>query len=433
MPDREDVQSNVWTIGNGRLVTNDRIIDDGLVVIAGTRIVYAGSRAEYVAGDAAATVDVDARGGHICPGFIDIHVHGGGGADVMDGTAAALHTIACVHARHGTTGLLATTMTAPHDELAPVVRTVREAVEGDQSRQRNRGDATARVEQGGAARILGLHLEGPYVNPLRAGAQNPQHMRAPSLMELKQLHEAAGHCLRTVTLAPELPGAPEAIDWLTERGIVVSMGHSAATYAEAQQAVAAGATVATHTFNGMNSLHHREPGLLGAVLNDDSVFAELIADGLHVHPAVMRLLYRLKGAARLILVTDCMRARGCGDGEYSLGDLVVSVRDNEARLRTDIGDAPGSLAGSLLTMDTAVRTMVRDVGVSLREAVRMASQTPAAAIGLQETKGSLEKGKDADVVVLDEALNVQTTVVGGRVVYSGQGWGSHEHCCRSEL
>lgn len=411
MPHMIDGKENVWTVGNARLVGRDSVIDDGLVAIAGGHIVYAGPRANYAGdgdGKRSGEPDVDARGDYICPGFIDIHVHGGGGADVMDGTRSALHTIARSHVRHGTTGFLATTMTAPHERLLPVIAVVREAVAAD------RGGADT-----SGARVLGLHLEGPYVNPARAGAQNPTHMRGPSSSELEQLLEAAGDSWRVITLAPELPGVPEAIATLVERDIRVSMGHTAATYAQGKAAIAAGATLLTHTFNAMNPLHHREPGLIGAVLDDGTVFAEVIADGLHVHPLMMRLLYRLKGAEGIVLVTDAIRAQGCGDGEYTLGDLTVTVRDNEARLHdTGAGATPGALAGSLLTMDAAVRTMVHQVGVPLHEAVRMASYNPAAAIGLTHTKGSLERGKDADIVVLDDALQVQKTVVAGRIVYS---------------
>lgn len=398
--------AQVGRIYNGRLVTKDGIIEDGLVVIDGGTIVYAGAKGEFDGREHTSdVVDIDAQGGWIAPGFIDVHVHGGGGADVMDGTLDALRTMARSHARHGTTGFLATTMTAPHEQLLPVVRVVRQAVESDGRQGEN--------PQG--ARILGLHLEGPYVNPQRAGAQNPEHMRPPVVEEVEQLLEAAGDTWRLVTMAPELPGAYDTIRELVQRGVRVSMGHTSANYEQGKRGIAAGATQLTHTFNAMNPLHHREPGLLGASVDDDNVFCELIADGLHVHPLTMRLLYRMKGADGIVLITDAMRAQGCGDGQYMLGDLLVTVRNNEARLATD--DGLGALAGSLLTMDAALRTMVDEVGVPLHKAVRMATYNPARAIGMADAKGSLAKGKDADVVVLDDELHVQSTIVGGKIVF----------------
>lgn len=407
--------TGTWSVSNGRLVAVDGIVEDGLVIVHDGKIAYAGSREG--AGRAGFASDapgaqqnpnfIDAGGGYICPGFIDIHVHGGGGSDVMDGTREALDTIARSHARFGTTGLLATTMTAPFAQLEDVVRVVGAAAAEPFVRQR----------EPAGARILGLHLEGPYINPERAGAQNPEHMGPPDMVELERLVAAADGSWRLITLAPELPGALGAIRYLREQGVRVSAGHTASDWETARQALAAGATHLTHTFNAMNGLHHREPGLLGAMLDDDAVWAELIADGLHVHPVMMRLLYKLKGVDKLVLITDAMRAQGCPDGEYTLGDLPVVVKDGEARLRSKVPGEPGALAGSVLTMNGAVRRMVQDVGVSLVEAVRMASYNPAAAIGMQDSKGALAKAYDADVVVLDDDFNVQMTAVEGCIVY----------------
>lgn len=386
-------------LGNGRLVTPGGIIDDGLVVMAGDRIVYAGPAAR--AGSALEAVrgaeELDAGGGYICPGFIDGHVHGGGGADVMDASPAALEAIGRAHAAHGTTRFVATTMSAPRDHLLAAARAVR---------------TVAGAERGGA-RLLGLHLEGPFLNPDRRGAHDAASLRPPDLEELAALHDAAGPALRTVTLAPELPGAIQAIQWLAARGICVSIGHTAATYEETLTAIAAGARAATHAFNAMAGLHHRAPGCLGAVLVDERVRAELIADGLHVHPGAMRLLYQCKGAAGIMLVTDAMRAVGCPPGAYTLGHVPVVVEDGRVRLRDD----PGALAGSVLTMAGAVRLMVRAVGVPLTEAVRMASLTPAEALGMARRLGRLARGFLADVVVLDEELNAAMTLVAGEVVY----------------
>lgn len=383
-------------VRGGQLLTPAGVVQDGVVVIDDGRILLAGA-ADAQQVDGADTDVVDARGGWICPGFVDIHVHGGGGADTMDASFEALCAMARCHAHHGTTSFLATTVTAPHRQLLQVAAAVRAAT----------GLWT------GGAQVLGLHLEGPYVNPRRAGAQNPAHMRAPLLAELEELYEAAGGTWRLVTLAPELPGAAEAIQWLSARGVVVSIGHTDATYDEAVAGIAAGARHATHLFNAMRALHHREPGVIGAVLEHASVTVEVIADGEHVHPAALRLAAACKGAERTALVTDCIRARDLPDGVYKLGDLDVLVQDGKARLAAD----SGTIAGSLLTMADAVRYMVRVVGLPLSDAVAMASATPARIIGVADRKGSLEPGKDGDVVVLDEDLRVKATIVSGQVVY----------------
>lgn len=391
-------------IHRGRVLAPAGDIEDGVVVIDDGRISFVGTAAAWRArgggaAAAAAGTTVDAGGGWICPGFIDIHVHGGGGADVMDADWEALRTIARTHARYGTTAFLATTVTADHKRLLQAAEAV--------------AHATGR-RTGGAA-VLGLHLEGPYLNPKRAGAQNPAHMRPPSMPELERLYEASGPAWRIITLAPELPGALTAVRWLAERGVLVSMGHTDATYDEARAGFEAGIRHATHLFNAMRPWHHREPGGVGAVLDSAAVGAELVADGHHVHPAVLRLAVRVKGPDALCLVTDGMRAVGLPDGAYTLGDVAVSVREGRVTLRDD----EGTLAGSVLTMADAVRLMVQRAGVSLRDAVVMASGNPARAAGVYDAKGSLEPGKDGDVVVLnDDDLTVHATVVAGQVVYS---------------
>lgn len=386
-------------IGNGRIVTDGHVVDDGLVVIADGRIAYAGpARSAGQALDTArAAEEIDARGGFICPGFIDAHIHGGGGADVMDATGDALVRIAVAHAAHGTTGFVATTMSAPREQLLEAAHAVR----------RVHGAPT------GGARVLGLHLEGPYINPRRAGAHNPEHLRPPDVRELAAVARIAGPSLRTVTLAPELPGARGAIEWLRRRGVQVSIGHTAATYEEALAAVDAGARCATHLFNAMAGFHHRSPGCAAALLVDERVRVELVADGVHVHPGALRLAFRCKAAPGAMLVTDCMRALGCPDGEYLLGDVPVVVHGGQARLRGD----PGALAGSLLTMDQAVRVMVERAEVPLADAVRMATQTPAEALGIAGRFGRLAPGYEADVVVLEEDLTVSITMVAGEIVF----------------
>lgn len=395
--ERRHERRRYTVIRGGRVLTPDAEISDGVVIIDGGRIAYVGAAVDSPLIASSDEIEIDANGGIVCPGFIDMHVHGGGGADTMDGTDEALRVMARTHAKYGTTALLPTTVTAPHDTLLEVAAAVRRAVGTDT----------------GGAQVLGLHLEGPYINPKRAGAHNPDHMRLPTRHELEQLYEAAGSSWRVVTMAPEVLGAHAATRWLVERGVRVAIGHTDATYEQAMAAVSAGARHATHLFNAMRGWHHREPGCIGAILDRDDVAAELIADGLHVHPAAIRVVLRCKGPERAVLVTDCMRARDMPDGEYRLGDVMVTVRDGQARLQDGL-----TLAGSLLTMADGVRLLVQQVGVSLADAVRMAASSPARALGVDHVKGTLEAGKDADVVVFDQDLTVRATIVAGRVVYS---------------
>lgn len=344
--------------------------------------------------------EIHTEGGYLCPGFIDVHLHGGGGADVMDASPGALSQLARTHARHGTVAFLPTTVTAPYEQLHRVLEAVEET-------------AGAREE---GAELLGVHLEGPHLNPARAGAQNPEFLTPPSLPEMQALLERFPGRVRWVTVAPELEGARELIQYLREAGVVVSIGHSDATYEQAMVAFQWGISHATHTFNGMNPLHHRAPGVPGAVLTAPGVSAEIIADGFHIHPGVARLLWQVKGPDRLLLVTDAMRATDLPDGRYDLGGLEVDVVGGAARLA-----GQETLAGSTLTLERAVAWMVEAVGLSLAEAVQLASLNPARRLGVAHRLGSLEVGKDASLVLLDDALRVRLTLRQGELIYDGQG------------
>lgn len=334
----------------------------------------------------------DLEGRVLAPGFIDLHVHGAAGAEFLDAGPEERAAILELHARGGTTGLLATTVTASRERL---VATVREL-------------AAAEPVADGAA-ILGIHLEGPYLCAARRGAQDARHLRAPDAGELARLLGSGP--VRLVTLAPELPGAAEAIAQVVLAGAVASVGHTDATYAQAAAAFDAGASHATHLFNGMRPFHHREPGVIGAALDRPEVTCELICDGLHADPVAMRLVARLKGSGGTALVTDAMQAAGLGDGSYRIGELPVEVRDGRAVLADS-----GTLAGSTLTMGAAVRNAVALMGVSLGDAIRMASTTPARVLGLEPRKGTLAPGRDADFVVLDDDLAVRATMIAGRWV-----------------
>lgn len=377
----------------GPLILPDRVLEQGLLRVEGSRItgVWNLEQERSPAPDSKQTVKLER--GYIAPGLIDLHVHGGGGADFMDGDPEAVGVITRTHARYGTTGLFATTLTAPERAIIRAVQA-----------------AQAAPKEG--ARLLGFHIEGPFINPVMKGSQDWRHIRLPSTAEIDRWMAAAGPgCRWHVTLAPETEGALAAIAHLAARGAVVSAGHTNCDYAQLKAAAAAGLRHVTHLFNAMRGLHHREPGAAGGALVMGELTAEVIADGLHVDPAVLALAAAAKGPERLILVSDAMRATGLGDGEYRLGDLPVTVRGNEARL------ADGTLAGSVLTMAGAVRNMVRLVGLPLAQAVRMASLNPARLHGLAGRKGALAAGYDADILLLDPELAVLQTVVEGETVF----------------
>lgn len=384
------------TVTGGRVITPGGLIEDGVVQAEGAVLTFVGSRRKFLEkGRDDAEMVVDARGGFISPGFIDLHVHGGGGADFMDGTPEAMATIARAHAEHGTTSFLATTLTGPADQLLKVARACR----------------TARESGRLGAEVLGIHLEGPFINPVARGAQNAAFVRPLAVDELDNLRRESGDAVRMVTLAPEMPGAVELVAALRERRVIASAGHTAASYEEVEAAVQNGLSMATHTFNAMGVLHHREPGVIGAVLTTPELYAQLIVDGIHLHPAVVSLAVRAKGARRIVLITDAISGVGLSPGRYKLGGMEIVVDEVSARL------PEGNLAGSLLTMEKAVKNVMEFTGIPVHEAVRMASLTPAEALGLEKRKGSLSVGKDADLAVLDDQFRVRLTIGRGQVIY----------------
>jgi N-acetylglucosamine-6-phosphate deacetylase len=354
---------------------------------AGTWVAVTGGRVEAVgAGPPPPAQRTEDLAGHVLtPGFVDLHVHGGGGAHFMSGDPEECVRAARFHARHGTTALLATTLSASRGELEAAVRAIASADD---------------------PLIAGVHLEGPWLSERRRGAQEAEHLRPPDRGELDALL-AAGP-VRLVSLAPELPGALPVIEAIAAAGAVPALAHTDATYEQAVAAVEAGARHAVHVFNGMRPLHHREPGVLGAVLDHAAVTCELIADGLHVHPAAARLLHRAMGTEGTVLVTDAIEATGLADGDYRLGHTPIRVTGGRAET------PEGNLAGSTLTMDAAVRHAHEWLGVPLAEALAMASTTPARVIGFADRKGRIAPGCDADLVVLDGALGPVATYVAGR-------------------
>ncbi|MDP9727191.1 MULTISPECIES: N-acetylglucosamine-6-phosphate deacetylase [Alicyclobacillus] len=384
---------------NARIVGEDKILDPGWMHVTEGVIGELGHGAppnELFSG--LAYHQVDARGQWVVPGFIDMHVHGANGADVMDGTSSAIEKIGQFHIQHGTTGWLPTTLTAPIEALEKSIQAS--------------GIAQQTAWRSGSAQVLGVHLEGPFLSPSKMGAQNPVFVQPPNISIMKRLLETVPGLVRKVTLAPEQPGALQLIQFLREEKVIVSIGHTVASYEETIKAFEAGATHATHVFNAMNSIHHREPGAVGACLLSQNVICELIADGHHVHPEVLKLVMRLKGKDGVILITDAIGATGKPDGVYQLGGMNIVVKQGISTLQDS-----QSLAGSTLTMDEAIRNMMIQVGVTLFEAIQMASLTPARELGLDHRKGVLAVGHDADFVLLDESLLASETYILGRRLY----------------
>lgn len=321
------------------------------------------------------------------PGFVDVHIHGAGGHDVMEGTAAAMTAVSRTIAAHGTTSFVATTITA---DASAICRGA-EGISKYMGQQRDVGDSRAEV--------LGIHFEGPFLNPARRGVQPAEFIKLPSSELLARFIDAAGGHAQMLTIAPEMLGAMPCIDAARKSGLVVGIGHTDATYEQARAAIARGAHHAIHVYNAMRPFTHRDSGVIGAVLTTPEVTAELIADGVHVDGTAMKLLLQAKGAGGVILISDGISATGMPDGKYALGSLEVTVSGGICR------DQEGRLAGSTLTLDRALRTIVV-LGTSVADAVRMLTLNPAKLLGIEFKKGSLRTGADADIVLLDDALSI---------------------------
>ncbi|MFJ5534319.1 N-acetylglucosamine-6-phosphate deacetylase [Streptomyces sp. NPDC093261] len=372
-------------LAGARVVLPTGIVDDGRVVVEGTRIT------DTPPADAE-TVDV--RGHWLVPGFVDLHNHGGGGAS-FSGTADEILTAVRTHRLHGTTTLVASTVTDDMDVL------VRQA-----------GLLSELAEQGDLA---GIHFEGPFISPCRKGAHSEKLLRDPEPTEVRKLIDAARGHAKMVTLATELPGGLDSVRLLAEHGVIAAIGHTDATYDQTVEAIDAGATVATHLFNAMPPLGHRAPGPIAALLEDERITVELIDDGTHLHPASLRLAFHHAGAARVAFITDAMDAAGTGDGRYMLGPLEVEVADGVARLVQG-----GSIAGSTLTLDRAFRRAVTVDRLPVQDVVAAISANPARLLGVYDRVGSLEPGKDADLVLLDEEFALKGVMRRGAWVVDPQ-------------
>lgn len=339
---------------------------------------------------------IDAEGKYLAPGFIDLHNHGNFGHDAMEGTEQAIRSMADFQIKNGVTSFLLTTMTSRSQDIKKALQAAGEYLRG--------GASFPKVK----AQVLGVYLEGPYFSREKKGAQPEEHLRTPDLEQLQEFIEISKDTIKVVSLAPELKGAIEMIKYLKARGITAAGGHSMATFDQAKLGIDAGITLATHLFNGMRDFSHREPGIVGAALSDERVYGEIICDLIHLHPAAVQLAWQVKGKERIVLITDAIMAAGLADGDYRLGGQAVHVEKGIARLKA------GALAGSTLSLNEAVFNMVEKVNVPLQEAVRMASLNPAEVIGESHRKGSIEPGKDADLIIFDERLRIHQAWVQGK-------------------
>ncbi|WP_110933834.1 N-acetylglucosamine-6-phosphate deacetylase [Paenibacillus bouchesdurhonensis] len=383
-----------FQITHAEIVTPTGIIHDGTVVVEEGLITYVGSTSGMPSDSPASASTIDAGGSYVLPGFIDVHVHGGLLEDFSIPSKAAFDAITKLHCSQGTTSMLATTMTMPHDVIDEVLSEVHEYMSNDMP----------------YAQLVGVHLEGPFISPKWPGAQNPAHIVPPNRSWVEAWNNKYPGLIKQVTFAPEREGALELIRYLRKEGIVAAAGHTDASYEEIMAAVQVGLHHAVHTFNAMTPLHHRNPGTAGAVLSTPAISAEIIADGIHVHHAAIKLLAQVKDNNNLILITDAMSAAGLGDGEYMLGDLPVIVKDNVCTLK----ESDNTLAGSTLTMIRGFRHLVQKVGLSVERASEAASLNPAKLIRIDHLTGSVETGKQADLLLVDRDLNLKDTWVKGQ-------------------
>lgn len=338
---------------------------------------------------------IDAEGLYLSPGFIDVHIHGAGGCDTMDGTVESINTIAKTIVEHGTTSFTPTTMTVAAEDIRKSMKVIKKLKE----------------EGTEGANVLGAHLEGPFISPKAIGAQNPNFLLAPSVKNYNKIVGDYGDAVVSITMAPEVEGAKELIKYLSDNGVTVSMGHTKATYDEAIEGIKCGACHSTHLYNAMTPFTHREPGVVGATFDTD-ITTETISDGIHISYPALRTAYKQKGTDKVLLVSDAMEACGMPDGQYSLGGQDVIVKNGAARL------LDGTLAGSVLTLDKAVKNIYSNSNYPLNEVVRMATYNGAKHCHVEDHKGLIKEGYDADLILFNEDIEIQKVFVKGKKVYN---------------
>lgn len=338
---------------------------------------------------------IDTEGLYLSPGFIDVHIHGAGGCDTMDGTVESINTIAKTIVEHGTTSFTPTTMTVAAEDIRKSMKVIKKLKE----------------EGTEGANVLGAHLEGPFISPKAIGAQNPNFLLAPSVENYNKIVGDYGDAVVSITMAPEVEGAKELIKYLSDNGVTVSMGHTKATYDEAIEGIKCGACHSTHLYNAMTPFTHREPGVVGATFDTD-ITTETISDGIHISYPALRTAYKQKGTDKVLLVSDAMEACGMPDGQYSLGGQDVIVKNGAARL------LDGTLAGSVLTLDKAVKNIYSNSNYPLNEVVRMATYNGAKHCHVEDHKGLIKEGYDADLILFNEDIEIQKVFVKGKKVYN---------------
>jgi len=375
---------------NGKIIKENNIIE-GQVLLFNEKIMKFLDKETFEKSGQECEEIIDAKGNYVSPGFIDMHIHGSGGYDVMDGTIEAINGVSQAVVKNGVTGFLATTMTMSKEKIYSALDSVREVMKSEVK----------------GAKVLGAHMEGPFINKKHKGAQPEKSILEPNYKFIESYTDV----LKLITLAPEMDKNFNFINETKEKtNIILSIGHSDAEYEETMEAINHGITHATHTFNAMTPLNHRKPGIVGAVFNSD-VYCELIADGIHIHPAIFKILKKVKGKERIILITDSMRAGCLKDGISELGGQKVIVKDNAARLED------GTLAGSILKLNKGIKNFMDNSGMNMCEAISLVSINPARELNIDKLKGSLEPGKFADIVILDEAFNIKQTIVEGKTFY----------------
>ncbi|MDN4070894.1 N-acetylglucosamine-6-phosphate deacetylase [Paenibacillus vini] len=390
------MNKGTFRIIHAEVVTPRGIFHDGAVAVRDGVITYVGSTAGLPSDPKDSQETIDAGGSYVLPGFIDVHVHGGMMQDFSEPSKEAFDDITKLHCSQGTTSMLATTMTLPKAVIEQVLEEVHQYIHSEMP----------------YAKLAGVHLEGPFISPKWPGAQNPAHIVPPNRSWVEAWEEQYPGLIKQVTFAPEREGAHDLIRFLREKGIVAAAGHTDATYEEIMAAVEVGLHHAVHTFNAMTPLHHRKPGTAGAILSSPTISGEIIADGIHVHKAGIQLLASVKTNHNLILITDAMSAAGLGNGEYKLGDLPVIVKDNVCTLK----ESEGTLAGSTLTMIRGFRHLVQEIGLSVQQASEAASLNPAKLIRIDHLTGSVETGKQADLLLVGKGnLDLQKVWVEGRL------------------
>lgn len=339
---------------------------------------------------------LDAHGLYVSPGFIDVHIHGAGGFDTMDGTDEAINTIAKTIVKHGTTSFTPTTMTVSTEAIYKSMKVIKKLKE----------------EGTEGANVLGAHLEGPFVSPEAIGAQNPNYLLSPSISAYNEMVGDCEDAVVSMTLAPEVDGAKELIKYLSDKGIVCSIGHTKASYEQTMEAIECGACHSTHLFNAMTPLTHRSPGVVGAIFDSNNITTETISDGVHISYPSLRIAYKQKSTDKVLLITDAMMACCMPEGDYSLGGQDVIVSNGAARLKT------GSLAGSILTLDKAVANVYKNCNLPLNEVVKMATYNGAKHCKVDDHKGIIKEGYDADLILFDEDINIQKVFISGKEIYS---------------